>query len=900
MTATLRHLFLASLWRRRLPTALSVLAIALGVALGLAVQLIHRGALDEFQRGVRILNGQADLQVLAGASGFDDALFAAIAELPEVAAASPVLELSARLPGSRETLRILGVDVLSLAAVNAALMPEPANADVANAPKSDSESEPAPDPDAPQSDARRSPPDLLATLREDALFLSPAAAERLELKPGDSLTLQAGTEELRLRVAGSVPSAGVGQELAVMDIAAAQWQFSRLGVLSRIDLRLRENLPPAQARAAIAAQLPPGLTVLPPEQAASESLGLTRAYRVNLTMLATIALLTGGFLVFSTQWLAVVRRRQELAFLRALGLTRAELWRGLLAEGALLGLLGGLIGALLAYLLAALAFTAVGGDLGAGFFRGLNPQLSWQWLATLSYVALGVGAGLAGAWLPAREAARTAPAQALKAGDEAEAYRARPRWTLALGSAGLAALLCTLPPVWGIPVFGYLAVLLILLAAILTLPGVTRLLGWLRFGLVFAAGPIPRLAQARLTAAPGQTVVAGAGVVASVALAASMAVMVDSFRGSVDDWLTRMLPADLYLRASDASASGFLAPDQVEQVRALPGVWELYPVRFDSVRLDSARAAPSQPDRSSRKDKQQGDSQLESGEFANSQLENVGPAVSLIARRVDGAGGLPLVAGSLQRREDALPPAWISEALADQRGLGVGDRLELPFGGTLRAFTIAGIWRDYARQHGSIVIRMDDYRALSGDTLTNDLGLMLAPDADPEAIMHSIRTALGDSVSEMILPGDLRAMILTVFDRTFLVTYLMEGVAVLIGLFGIATTFAALASSRRKEFGILRHLGLNRGDIGRLLGLEAALGALLSVLVGLIAGGGIAWVLIEVINRQSFHWSMELAVPVVLLTLFATTMVVLAAAAARVAGNQAMRQDAVLAVREDW
>jgi putative ABC transport system permease protein len=341
--------------------------------------------------------------------------------------------------------------------------------------------------------------------------------------------------------------------------------------------------------------------------------------------------------------------------------------------------------------------------------------------------------------------------------------------------------------------------------------------------------------------------------------------MVDSFRGSVDGWLTRMLPADLYLRASDASASGFLAPAQVEQVRALPGVRELYPVRFDSIRLDQT-----------------------------------GPAVSLIARRVDGAGGLPLVAGALASPSSAVPPAWISEALADQRRLGVGDSLAIPLGGTQHSFVIAGIWRDYARQQGSIVIALDQYRALSGDSLTNDLGLMLSADAEPEAVMRAIRDALGESVSEMILPDDLRAMILTIFDRTFLVTYLMEGVAVLIGLFGITTTFAALASSRRREFGILRHLGLRRRDIGRLLELEAALGALLAVLVGLIAGGAIAWVLIEVINRQSFHWSMELEVPGVLLGLFAGAMIGLAAGAARLAGNQAMRQDAVLAVREDW
>jgi putative ABC transport system permease protein len=152
----------------------------------------------------------------------------------------------------------------------------------------------------------------------------------------------------------------------------------------------------------------------------------------------------------------------------------------------------------------------------------------------------------------------------------------------------------------------------------------------------------------------------------------------------------------------------------------------------------------------------------------------------------------------------------------------------------------------------------------------------------------------------MILPGELRGMILQVFDRTFLATYLMLAVAVTIGLFGIGTTFAALASSRRKEFGILRHLGLPRCRIGALLALEAALTAAVGVGVGLVAGGAIALILIEVINPQSFHWSMDMQLPFGLLLVFGSAMILLAALAARLAGRQAMRQDAVLAVREDW
>ncbi|MBP8290898.1 MAG: FtsX-like permease family protein, partial [Chromatiaceae bacterium] len=181
-----------------------------------------------------------------------------------------------------------------------------------------------------------------------------------------------------------------------------------------------------------------------------------------------------------------------------------------------------------------------------------------------------------------------------------------------------------------------------------------------------------------------------------------------------------------------------------------------------------------------------------------------------------------------------------------------------------------------------------------------DLGLFLAAGTEPTGVMSAIRALLGANLSEMILPGELRAMILGVFDRTFLVTYLMEAVAVMIGLFGISTSFAALATSRRKELGILRHLGLRRRQIGTLLATEAALTAAVGVVIGLVAGGAIAWILIEVINRQSFHWSMDMQWPLGVLLVFSLAMILLAALAARLSGRQAMRQDAVLAVREDW
>lgn len=895
------HLFLASLWQRRLATALSLLAIALGVALGLAVQLIHAEALEEFGRGMRLLSGEADLQVVGPRSGFDEELYLRLAQRPEVAEASPLVEIEARLPGQTKTLRIFGLDLFRVARVTPSLLPL------------------TPAPEDGQGDGGVAAPTAgqdfrLEALREDALFLSPGALAEFRLTLGAPVTVQAGLDQVRLRVAGQVPAAGVGRVLAVMDIAGAQRTFGQFGRINRIDLRLAPGIDRDQARRELGAGLPAGVSLRTPAEAQSEMQDLSRAYRVNLSMLAAIALLTGAFLVFSAQWLAVVRRRQEFALLRALGLDRGGLRRGILAEGALLGLAGGLVGLLLAQGLTGLAFRLLGGDLGAGYFRGLTPSLGFQPGLMLAYLGLGVMAGLAGAWLPAREAARLIPARGLRAGDEAEAYRATPRWGWSWGLLLGAGLLCGLPPLAGLPLGGYLAVLLLLVGSILILPGITP---YMMRPLPVRGATLLRLARARLAAAPAQVVVAGAGVVASVALAVAMAIMVTSFRTSLQDWLTQMLPADLYVRAAPAGTSGYLEAEAVARLAALPGVAGVRPIRYETLRLGGAGRettlivrpiGPGAP------------LPLVAGSLAPGLASGSGPAAQARAlpqpdlnpdpdRALGQANGLaphqapgPVLAptGHPAGHAEGNPPAWITEALADGQGLGVGDRLEIPLGGRMQVFQVAGIWRDYARQQGAVAIELQTYRRLTGDERINDLGLFLTAGTDPGAIMATIQALLGAEVTEMILPGELRGMILQIFDRTFLVTYLMEGVAVLIGLFGISTSFAALATSRRKELGILRHLGLPRRQIAALLALEAGLTALVGVLVGLVSGGAMALILIKVINPQSFHWSMAVTWPWGMLLAFGLAMVLLSALAAALAGRQAMRQEAVLAVREDW
>ena len=827
-------LFLAPLAQHKGRLAVSVLAIALGVALGYAVQLINAVALNEFSQAVRALAGEADLVIRGPRAGFDEMLYARIARLPQVAVASPVLEADAKLPGRREPLRVLGVDAFRAAEVQPGLIGD-------------------------------APADRLELLRPDTLFLSPAAADSLGVTTGDRLALLVGLNEVSLRVAGLLRGSG-RERLGVMDIAAAQLALVRIGSISRLDLRLRPGADADALQARLQAELPPGLLVERPQSDVQRNASLSRSYRVNLNVLALVALFTGGFLVFSAQALSVVRRRAQLALLRVLGVTRGGLVRMLLAEGALIGAAGAAIGLVAGYLTAAAVLARFGADLGAGQFRGAHPDLQVEPWASALFFALGVLVAVAGSLAVALEAGRAAPAQALKAGDEQTAFaRLRPAWPgIVLVAMGV---LCTVPgPVGDIPLFGYAAIALMLVGTLALMPRLATTV----FGLLPSPrGAGARLALAQLQGAPGQAAVSLAAIVASFSLMVAMAIMVASFRVSLDAWLDQVLPADLYLRTGVGGDTAYLSPQDEARIAALTGVR-----RAEFLRIQQLLLAPGRP------------------------------RVALFARtldRDDPGRRLPLVSASLPPRPGEPPPLWASEAMVDLYGYALGQVVEVPIAGKVQRFTVAGIWRDYARQHGTVIIERDLYIAYSGDRYSNDGALYLAPGASPDAIEQAIRAGIpGAENLEFGSPGAIRATSLNVFDRTFAVTYALEAVAVLIGLFGLSSSFGALVLARSREFGMLRHVGMTRRQIGAMLAAEGALVSALGVALGLALGWVISLVLIHVVNRQSFHWSMELHPPWGLLALLAAALLLLATLTALASGRRALGVDVVRAVREDW
>ena len=831
-------------WRN----AAAVVAVMLGVALALSVHLINASALSEFSQAVRSVNGQPDLTLRASQGQFDESLYARIASLPEVSVASPVLELSTYAQaagGTRQSLRVLGVDALLLARLAPELLPRPADAD-----------------------------DRFAFFAPATVFLNAAAQNALG---AGSLQLQSGLNMLAVRVAGSV--AAGGGPLAVMDLGAAQDLFGRGGELTRIDLQLRAGVDRADfvRRQHSAADWPAQLRWSEPGDAAQRVSQLSRAYRINLTVLALVALFTGAFLVFSVLSLSVAKRAQQLALLGVLGLGGATRLQLVLCESLLLGLLGSAAGVALGTALAALALRLLGGDLGGGYFAGIAPVLQWSWAAALSYGGLGVVAALVGGWWPARTAQQLPPAQSLKGLGVAPSGHGHAWLSLALLLGG--ALLALLPPVAGIALGAYLSVALLLVGGIGALPGLIGLL-YGRLSPLVAKRALPMLAVERARRVRESAGVAVSGVVASLSLAVALTIMVASFRHSVTDWLEVVLPADLYVRTAGSSAAGetaYFSPEFVQAVAAVPGV-----ARVGGLRVTQLLLSPDQP------------------------------AVALIARDMQTpARVLPLVGPALSVPAGAIG-IYVSEPMLTRYQASVGQFFE-PMANSFAKtgaprFFVAGVWRDYARQFGAIAMDEQDFVRLTGDRRVNDLALWLAPGAREDAVQAGIRQlaaqstgpGLNSELIELASAGQIRTRSLQIFDRSFAVTYWLQAVAIAIGLFGVAANFSAQVLARRKEFGLLAHLGLTRRQILSVVAGEGAAWTVMGSLAGLALGLAVSVVLVHVVNPQSFHWSMDLQVPWLRLLALCVAVVLAGTLTAWLAGRAAASADAVLAVKEDW
>jgi putative ABC transport system permease protein len=838
--AVWRVLIRSQLREQPLRLTVTVLAVALGVALGAAVYLVNTTALIDFTLAAKRLVGEADVVVRGPREGFPDELFAELARDPEVRVASPVLELEAAIPGHRDPLKILGLDPFRAAALQPALI----------------------------GDLETKAVDLFAS---DAILLSASAAQNLGLKAGGRLTVVVGNEARLLRVVGVLPESAYGQELGIMDIGSAQWTLQHIGRLNRIDLSLVAGTSAQAFRTRLKSRLAPGTVAVAPEVERDRALTVTRAYRVNLNMLALVSLLTGAFLVFSTQSLSVLRRRSSLGLMRALGATAGQIEAALLGEGALIGLAGSIIGLLLGISFAQAALRLLSGDLGNGQLHAQSAALAPAPSMLVAFLVIGTVVSGFGAARPARAASRLSPAQALKGGDARNGGNAIHGSISGAALFAAGAALAWLPPLHGIPVFGYAAIAALLFGAVMQVPMLTlKTLGLApRLGHV-----VPDTALAQMEDDIGMSTLSLSSIIVSFSLMVAMAIMVYSFRVSFERWLDKVLPADVQVREPLGNDTAYWTAADQRAAAATAGVSRAEFRRTRPLLLDPAR-----------------------------------PPVILIARgatALQTAEQLPLLSSLPATRLGAGEPAWISEELQDLYGYRLGEPIDLPLNGREIRFVVAGIWRDYARAAGAVAISRDAYAAATGDRDANEGSVWLDAHAQVASVIAGLRSALshGDAARngalEITTTPELRERSLKIFDRAFAITYALEAIAVIIGLIGVSFAASSTVLARRSEFGMLRHIGMRRRQVLGMLASEGILMSACAVAYGLALGAILSLVLVFVVNRQSFNWSIELALPLRQLALLSLTLIAAAALTAVWSGRAATHRAAIGAVREDW
>ena len=866
-----KQFILRPLLQERARTLTTSLGIALGVAVVIAIQLTNQSSVRGFETALETVAGKAAVEIV-GVGGIDETLLPGLLWLREFGTASPVIEGEMALVRGQgltarptEALRVLGVDILRDLTLRQYMMGAAATPDGSA---------------ATGDDAEITPQRFLELLTSrQSVVITEKLARRHGYSLGSEIQLMAGDRVNTYIVRGLLKDEGPARVMdgsfVLMDIAAAQLAFARLGRIDRVDVQLPDSPDSAAIDAvveAVGSRLPPGLSAQRPSRRGEQVERMLAAFHTNLTAMSWVALVVGLFLVYNTVTISVIARRDEIGTLRALGVTRAQVLGLFLGEAAVLGVVGSLLGIGLGRVLADFAVGLTSATVSTLYIAtaAATPALNWG-LVALAF-SIGFPLALVAAWLPAREASMVTPTAAMRGHDQMTS-RVRlglSKLVLAAMVLAVAASLSLLGPVNGRPVFGYLSSFLTIVGAALCVPaivyGLARLL---RAPLRGVLGVEGLLAHANLSAAIPRLSISIAALAVALSMTVAVVVMIGSFRDTVVYWIGQTLQADLFIGPGMRPTVGSeqtMSPAVIDAVRAHP----------DIEALDSAR---------------------------NIDFVYQGNLVVLGAGSFDvvlSRGALlfkePADGREALRRALAEEPVIVSEAFASKYGTRPGDTLTLDTPVGPRGFPVAAVYYDYAVERGVIVM---DHRTMAkyfGEMAPSGLAAYLRPGANAEQVRTEILESLDEGHRAFIYTNSaLRTEVLRIFDSTFAITYALEIIAVIVAMLGVAATLFTLVVERQRELTMLRLVGALKSQIRRTVVIEAALIGGVSQAIGLVVGLALAVILVYVINVQSFGWTIQFNVPVAFLAQISVAVIV----ATALAGLYPARRAAQLVLMQD-
>lgn len=838
-----RFVSLPYLRQHRLRVLFPWLGIALGVAVFVAVRVTNTSTLHAFERTIEAIAGRASLEIVGRGAPLDETLLPEVRRMPGVASVAPLVLADVLVQEAQgQTVLVAGIDLIADRAVR----------DYAFRFTADDRQDP-----------------LVMLTQPQSIVLNERFATQHGIRLGSPLHLYTsqGTRELIVRgfLRPEGAAEALGGHFAIMDIAAAQVLFDRVGRLDRIDLVPREGFPLETLQETLRTRLGPGVQVRRPQARNQAVEKMLRSFHVNLTALSLIALIVGMFLIYNSTTISVVQRRRELGILRSLGVPRRRIFRLIMGEALLVGIFGACSGIGVGLLLARLALKLVSPAVSSLYILENVDRLVLTWDTTLVGIGLGIITALGSAAWPTLEALRVSPIAAMQ---QRGVYSQRqaalwPSTLVGLVLLGAACGLAQLPAVRGVPVFGYLACLALVLGVSCLVPLLLRALTQIgRQTLTVWCGVAGLLALDNLLFALRRGTVAIAALLTSFAMMVSVTIMVESFKTTVYTWVDQTISADLLVHQASPGGerSNLTMPHALRQeLLGIAGVSN----------ADSARGID---------------------------LEYRGDPVLLVA--VDFAvyvqyGSYPFAAGDrTQAMQQVLTQqgVLVSENFSRRYDIGVGQPLTLDTPRGRQAFPVAGVVLDYSSDRGAITLDRTTYETFWGDTQVDAFGVFVTPGASLEDVAGRIQSHFAERYPLYVLTrGKFKQRVLELVEQPFAVTYALEVIAIIVALLGVTNALYASILERTREFGVLRAVGATRWQVQRIILIEGGVMGVVGGCCGALAGIFLSVILIFVINRQVFGWTLQMSLPIPFMILALLLLVLATIAASYQPARQAAR-----------
>lgn len=798
----------------KLRLGLTIVGVGLGVAVFTSIRIANVSTMESFYNTIEAISGRAQLQIAAGESGFDERLLWRLRGIKRVEALAPVVQSTSRVEGARgELIIISGVDLVADKAMRDYYLK-----------------------------FGKDKADPLKLLTDsNSILIGEAFAARNGIKEGSQINLFTPSGKTSFTVRGLLalkgPAEALGGNFALMDIAAAQTAFSKIGRLSRIDVTLEKGADIDQVAGALQERIGTAADVQRPERRKETVDKMLRSFQVNLTALSLIALFVGTFMIYNTVSFSLLMRRKEIGILRSIGTKRAAIGALFLLEAFAIGLLGSAFGLVLGIAFSKFALKMMSETVSALFILVSAQKITITNGTIILALSVGLFSSLGSALAPIIEAARVKPSEALQAaGHEIRQGRAYGKYTLLGAALLLSSFFLSRPsPVFDTPIFGYITCFVLVLGASFVVPGALvflcdRVLPLLRGAL---RGEVI-LAKANLRSNISRASAATAALMASFAMVVSVGIMIASFKKTINTWVDQAVRADLVINQASPVA-GVAALKMGENLGKdllkLKGVKEIDGFLGLNVNFKGEQVFLAAADF---------DVYRKYGHFAFKEGEQEKAIDGLIS----GGGGL------------------VSENFAERFKVRHGDTIELASpSGPLR-LEVAGVILDYTSERGTVTIDRSLYKRYWRDDLVDTFGVFLEPGYKADEVAMRIKESLGDKYDLFVMTNKkFKAEIMALLDQSFSIAYALQLIALLVAVLGITNSLLASIIERERELGIMRAIGSMQRQIKKLIVIEAVFMGIIGQIIGIATGTAVSLVLIYVINKQSFGWTLQVAIP---------------------------------------